>query len=85
MQSKRSTGRRTKTEQERVQDILQKSGPLALRIMVEAMQDEELKPELRIQCCKEILARAYGKGTHDEEVQEAIKVELSQEISELAK
>ncbi len=85
MQNGKQNSRSAKKSEKCVQEILQESGPLALRIMVEAMQDSELKPELRIQCCKEILARAYGKGLHEEEGHDAVKVELAQELGELAK
>jgi hypothetical protein len=62
--------------------LLRKTAPKALKIIAAAMEDESIKPELRIQCCKEILTR-YDR--EEDQGSEVIKVELKGEAEEYAK
>lgn len=62
--------------------LLRKTAPRALKIIAAAMEDESIKPELRIQCCKEILTRYDREG---EEGGEMIRVELKGEAEDYAK
>lgn len=45
------------TEEEKLGRLLRKNASKALKIMAATMEDDSVKPELRIQCCKEILTR----------------------------
>lgn len=65
------------TEEEKLGRLLRRNAPRALKIMAETMVDDSVKPELRIQCCKEILTRydrEEGEGGST-----AIRVELKGE------
>jgi len=71
------------TEEEKLGRLLRRNAPRALKIMAETMVDESVKPELRIQCCKEILTRYDREG--EETGGTAIRVELKGETEEYAR
>ena len=71
------------TEEEKLGRLLRRNAPRALKIMAETMVDESVKPELRIQCCKEILTRYDREG--EEAGGTAIRVELKGETEEYAR
>ncbi|MBP1559336.1 MAG: hypothetical protein J6B40_07225 [Oscillospiraceae bacterium] len=70
------------TEEEKLGRLLRKNASKALKIMAATMEDDSVKPELRIQCCKEILTR------YDREEGEScgtICVEMKGEAEDFAK
>jgi len=75
--------RRSKeTPEESFDHLLRKTAPKALKIIASIMEDESIKPELRIQCCKEILTRS---DREEGESGEVIRVELKGEAEDYAK
>jgi len=70
------------TEEQKVARLLRENAPRALEILAETMEDDTLKPELRIQCCKEILSRYDKDGGEGEGT---VRVELCGETQEYAK
>ncbi len=72
----------TESEEQKLGRLLRKTAPRALQIMADTMADDSVKPELRIQCCKEILTR------YDREEGESggtIRVELKGEAEDYAR
>lgn len=70
------------TEEEKLGRLLRKTAPRALKIMAATMADDSVKPELRIQCCKEILTR-YDREEGDSGG--TIRVELGSEAESYAR
>lgn len=57
-EGKRETARQRQARQERELFL---AASQAVQELVRVMQDEEVKPELRVNCAVELLNRAYGK------------------------
>jgi hypothetical protein len=56
-------GRRKRVSPETVRDILLKRAEEAVALLLSLMQDESVKPELRMKAAESILDRACGKGS----------------------
>ena len=68
---------------EKVQKIYKKACPSAAALIVELMLDENVKPEIRLNCAEKILTRAFGA---DEDTDNGnVNVVMSNEAAEYAK
>ncbi|MEG2054053.1 MAG: hypothetical protein RR052_03845 [Oscillospiraceae bacterium] len=75
--------------QTQIKTILTDAAPVAAKLLVDAMNDDELTMKERIEIAKEILNRGYGKQALVKEetanLGEIYKIVLSDEVKKLAK
>lgn len=45
-----------------IKDMLQAAAPDAVQLLIDTMQDETEKTDLRVRCAETILERVYGKN-----------------------
>ena len=58
---------------ERVRELLLKRAEAAVELLLSLMQNEELKPEIRMKAAESILDRACGKGAVGEPKAEGVQ------------
>lgn len=46
-----------------VKEMFKAATPRAAKLLIDMMEDEEQKPELRVDCANKIIERVYGKAT----------------------
>ena len=67
-----------------VKEILMQAAPLAALTLINALSEENLKNETRIDCAKEILNRIYGKTLQISDTDNKIQIVLAKDIKDLA-
>lgn len=84
-EGKRSAGRPRKPKDAR--ELLKASSMQAVEVLIQVMEDENTKPELRVKCAEGIMDRVYGKSaTAIEDIDNSsISITLEGEVGDYAK
>ena len=61
---------------EEVKEMLRAAAPQAVQLLVDTLNNDKVKTDLRIKCAETILDRAYGKATQPIEGSMDNKVEI---------
>lgn len=68
---------------EDVKALFQAAAPEAVRLLIETMENPEVKPELRVRCAETILERVYGKNPQPIAVENtAVQIVLEGDLRE---
>jgi len=67
-----------------VRRLLSSAAPQAAQTLIDALSEDSLKKETRIDCAKEILNRIYGKTLQINDAENEIHIIMSKEIRQLA-
>lgn len=76
-----------KAEKKRSEEIdtLKNSAAKAVEVLVDLLESDEVKPELKKACAESILDRVYGKAAVVKEEKALDKIELSANLKKYAK
>jgi len=69
---------------QKVQKIYKKACPNAAALIVSIMLDENVKPEIRLNCAEKILMRAFENGENSA-AEDTLNVMMSEEANAYAK
>lgn len=71
---------------DKVKEMLKAATTEAAQLLIDTMNNPEVKPELRVDCANEILNRVYGKPTQpiDGEVSGGFEIILAGPVSQYA-
>lgn len=67
-----------------VRRLLASAAPQAAQTLIDALSEDSLKKETRIDCAKEILNRIYGKTLQINETDNEIRIVMSKDVQQLA-
>jgi len=67
-----------------VRRLVSSAAPQAAQTLIDALSEDSLKKETRIDCAKEILNRIYGKTLQINDAENEIHIIMSKEIRQLA-
>ncbi|MBQ9992208.1 MAG: hypothetical protein IJP33_02125 [Firmicutes bacterium] len=67
-----------------VRRLLASAAPQAAQTLIDALSEDSLKKETRIDCAKEILNRIYGKTLQINETDNEIRIVMSKDVQKLA-
>lgn len=79
-------GMRTKTKAGKMKKMLEAASVPALELLIQTMQNEEVKLDVRLDCAREVMNRAYGKSQQiaGETKEEPIQIVLADEVKRYA-
>ena len=67
-----------------VKQMLKAATPEAVRLLLDTMENREVKPELRVKCAETVLDRVYGKSSQpiENNVDGIVRIVLEEEAAE---